>query len=164
METLLRQLVDEALAAERQKLQEERAQLQREKKALAKERKALRLPGASSPDPEASPPVPAASAASAIPASQAPSVAILPPVWAAERADLLRRIAALEKMVGALSAENKHTGSASSTPCKPRKKKQAGAEDDMDGLDETTPLPTLPKLSPSPKGSPDVRTAMDDDE
>jgi hypothetical protein len=79
METLLRQLVDEALAAERQKLQEERAQLQREKKALAKERKALRLPGASSPDPEASPPVPAASAASAIPASQAPSVAILPP-------------------------------------------------------------------------------------
>ena len=56
METMLRQLVGEALAAERQQLQEERqklhderAQLQRERKAFAKERSAQRIPSAPLP-------------------------------------------------------------------------------------------------------------------
>ena len=175
METLLRQLVDEALAAERQKLHEERAQLQREKKALARERKALR-PSAAPSAPQASPPVPtpanpgapAAPAAPVPSAALAPSVAILPPAWAAERAELLLRIAALEETVAALSptSGNKrpHPSSASSTPCKPGTKKKAGAADDMDGVDETAPAPLLSTPAPSQQGSPDKRTPMENDD
>jgi hypothetical protein len=170
METLLRQLVEEALAAERKKLKEERAQLEREKKELAKEKKALLTPSSPQATRTSTPaPLPAnlvvPAASTATPAAPAPSVAILPPAWAGERAELLKRVATLEEMLGRLTASpaNKHIGSASSTPCKPRKKKQAGAVDDMDGVDDTAPDPTLPMLSPSPKGSPDVRTDMEDD-
>ena len=173
IEALLRQLVDEALSAERQKLQEERAQLQREKKAFAKERKALRSKpapaapqapqGAQTP---ASPVAPAAAPTPTASTTVASSVAILPPAWATERAEFLRRIAALEKMVAAMSPPPKnkrpHTSSAFSTPCKPGTKNQAADADVMDGVDETAP--TLPNPVLAQKGSPDRRTPMENDD
>ena len=182
LETLVRQLVEQALATERQKLQEERAQLERERKELAKQKKALRsagAPQAKQVSPAAQPPTGAAVPTTSSVAAAAPTapVAIRPSPWADERAELLNRIATLEDMLGRWSASLERkaaplpSGSASSTPNKPRKKKPAGAVEAVSAGageamedDSPPPDPRLPIPRPSPQGSPDVRAHMDNDD
>ena len=147
--------VTAALQAERHQLAEERAQLAKERAALQKdlERIAKRRSAKQTAVPRTAPSGSTSSTSAPGSPRAAPSnspVKVLPPTWAAERADLHRQLAELRATLKAKNAAAMETAerlahgarkaatAPQSTPVKPKrskKEKKAGEGEPVDGCD-----------------------------